>query len=167
MNQVNCFQDVDASLEKAVEFREFVRKKNKIFVLTNGCFDLLHAGHVFSLTEACKQGDYLWVALNSDKSIRKLKGEKRPIIPQNYRAFLLRSLSVVSGVTFFDTSRLNSEILALKPDVYVKAGDYNESNIAKEELSALKCIGAKIKFVPFLTGHSTTSLVERIIKQNQ
>ena len=114
------------SLSDAVSFRKKVRESGKSFVLTNGCFDLLHCGHAYSLAEASKFGDYLWVAMNSDASIRKLKGAERPIVPEDQRAYLVASLSCVSGVTLFENERLTQEILALEPDVYVKSSDYTE-----------------------------------------
>ncbi len=167
MEKFNCFQNISSSLEDAIEYRNKIRQKGKSFVLTNGCFDLLHAGHVYSLIEAKRLGDCLWIALNSDKSVKNLKGKNRPIIKQDHRAFLLKNLSVVSGITIFDTIRLDSEIMALKPDIYVKSGDYDESTIAKEELSALKCVNAKIQFVPFLKYYSTSSLIENICSINE
>jgi rfaE bifunctional protein nucleotidyltransferase chain/domain len=115
------------------------------------------------LIEASKFGDYLWVALNSDYSIKQLKGNSRPIIPERDRAFILNSLSCVTGVTLFDTKRLNEEIISLKPDVYVKSGDYDPSSIAKEESLALTQVNAEIKFVSFLSGKSTSSLIKEII----
>ena len=150
------------SLDEAVRFREDAKRSGKTFVLTNGCFDLLHYGHVSSLTEASKLGDYLWVAMNSDSSTRNLKGENRPIIPEEERACLLASLTCVSGVTLFENRRLVKEILALQPDIYVKSGDYTEDSIDPEEKDALRLVQASIKFVPFVQGSSTTSLLKRI-----
>jgi rfaE bifunctional protein nucleotidyltransferase chain/domain len=131
-------------------------------VLTNGCFDLLHYGHVESLTQAAALGDYLWVAMNSDSSVRALKGIDRPIIPENERAYLLNSLDCISGVTLFENERLTEEILALQPDVYVKSSDYTVDSIDPEEKKALMSVNASLKFVPFVAGHSTSSLIERI-----
>ena len=154
------------TLEDAVLFRNKIKQEKRKFVLTNGCFDLLHSGHLHSLIEASKHGDCLWVALNSDISIKALKGDSRPIIPEKDRAFLLKNLSCVSGVTLFDTKRLDQEILFLKPDIYVKAGDYDETTIAKEERVALKEVNAEIKFVSFLPGKSTSSLIQDITSKS-
>ena len=151
------------SLADAVSYRMNARREGKSFVLTNGCFDLVHAGHVFSLTQASGFGDYLWVAMNSDASVRLLKGDHRPVLPEEERAYLLNSLSCVSGVTLFDGQRLTEEILALQPDVYVKSGDYTEETIDQEERKALLSVGASIKFVPFLEGLSTSSLIDKIL----
>lgn len=150
------------SLEDAVCFRKKVRESGKLFVLTNGCFDLLHCGHAYSLAEASKYGDYLWVAMNSDASTRKLKGAERPIIPEDQRAYLLTSLSCISGVTLFDSERLTQEILALEPDVYVKSSDYTVESIDSDEKEALLSVNASLKFVSFLSGNSTSSLIKRI-----
>lgn len=150
------------SLEDAVCFRKKVRDAGKTFILTNGCFDLLHCGHAYSLAEAAKFGDYLWVAINSDASVRKLKGAERPIISEEQRAYLLTSLSCVSGVTLFDNERLIQEILALEPDVYVKSKDYTEETIDSHEKEALSTVQATLKFVSFLPGNSTSSLIKRI-----
>ena len=153
------------SLKEATSFRKKVRESGKSFVLTNGCFDLLHCGHAYSLQEASKYGDHLWVAMNSDASVHKLKGTKRPIVPEDQRAYLLNSLSCVSGVTLFENERLTQEILALEPDVYVKASDYTEDSINPEEKEALLSVNATLQFVPFLPGNSTSSLIKRIQSQ--
>ena len=162
MGENNIIKDYSLSLKKAVIFRNDVRKKGKSFVLTNGCFDLLHSGHVHSLYEASKLGDYLWVAINSDISIKELKGENRPIISELDRAYIVSNLACVSGVTIFNTKRLDKEILSLKPDIYVKAGDYDKTNIVKIERDALDKVNAKLKFVSFLPGRSTTAIIDQL-----
>ena len=167
MGEINIIKDYSLSLKEAVVFRNNVRKKGKTFVLTNGCFDLLHSGHVHSLHEASKLGDYLWVAINSDISIKGLKGENRPIISELDRAYIVSSLACVSGVTIFNTKRLDKEILSLKPDVYAKAGDYNKTNIAKIERDALDKVDAKLKFVSFLPGRSTTAIINQLTLQRK
>lgn len=100
--------------------------------------------------------------MNSDASARKLKGKERPIVPEDQRAYLLASLSCVSGVTLFDNERLTQEILTLEPDVYVKSSDYTEESIDPDEKDALLSVNASLKFVPFLSGNSTSSLIKRI-----
>lgn len=100
--------------------------------------------------------------MNSDSSVRALKGIDRPIIPENERAYLLNSLDCISGVTLFENERLTEEILALQPDVYVKSSDYTVDSIDPEEKKALMSVNASLKFVPFIAGHSTSSLIERI-----
>ena len=102
----NLIKNSAVSLQDALSFRNKAKKEKKTFVLTNGCFDLLHSGHVFSLIEASKLGDYLWVAINSDSSIKNLKGPKRPIVNEIDRAYLLTSLQCVAGVTIFEHSKV-------------------------------------------------------------
>ena len=159
----NPIENCSVPLKDAMIFREQAKQNNKTFVLTNGCFDLLHSGHVHSLIEASKLGDFLWVGLNSDSSIKKLKGESRPIISEQDRAFIITNLQCVSGVTIFNSKRLNKEIISLKPDVYAKSGDYNLSNIAEEEQQALIEVKSRIEFVSFLPEKSTTALINKIV----
>lgn len=149
-------------LESACKIRENLRNQNKKVVLTNGCFDLLHAGHIYSIHQAAAHGDSLWIALNSDTSVKKLKGDKRPIFDENIRAYILSALEDVDGIFLFKNSTLTNEILSFKPDVYVKSGDYTLESLNKSERSALQTIQAKIYFVPFLNGFSTTSIIKKI-----
>src|SRR5689334_5112144 len=108
------------SLEEAAHKRRLLREKGKRLVITNGCFDLLHAGHLVYLKESAAFGDELWIVVNSDKSVRSLKGSKRPIQGEEERMFALSCLEFVSGIVLFDTERLDREIMALQPDVYTK-----------------------------------------------
>ena len=137
-------------------------RSGKRVVLTNGCFDLMHPGHIFLLEQAASFGDRLLVALNSDESVRQLKGNERPIIPQNLRAYAISSLRFVHGVFIFDGTRVVDEIRALAPDVYVRAADRRLVDLNSKELCALRDVGTAIEFVPFLDGFSTTAIVARI-----
>ena len=150
------------SIEKACSKRDEIKKNGKTLVLTNGCFDLLHAGHVYSLSQASKLGDYLWVALNSDSSIKRIKGLERPIIDEMERAYMLKSLSFVQQIILFDSMTLEKEIEILKPDFYVKSSDYNLDSINLLEKTALSKANTKIEFVDLLQGKSTTDLISRI-----
>jgi rfaE bifunctional protein nucleotidyltransferase chain/domain len=150
------------TLADAVKHREMCRLLGKSFVLTNGCFDLLHMGHIYALEQAALQGDCLWVLLNASVGIKQLKGPSRPIQTDLERAYALGALSCVSGVTLFDTQRIVEEICLLQPDVYVKSGDYTLERLHPEERLALESVGAKIVFIPFLKGFSTTHLLERL-----
>ena len=152
------------SFDKAMEARALAYQQNKRFVLTNGCFDLLHAGHAYSLKKASEFGDVLWVGLNSDKSVRKLKGKQRPINSESDRGYLINSLEVVDGVFLFDNQILSNEILLLKPDAYVKSSDYNYESLNKHERDALEKVGAKVFFVPLLKKLSSSSIIEKIKK---
>lgn len=152
------------SLEKSIAIRECAQKEGKVFVLTNGCFDLLHPGHISYLREAKKRGDILWIALNGENSVQELKGPTRPVMTDEERAYMLAGLEMIDGIVLFNTLRLDKEILALKPDVYVKAGDYTIETLNAQERSALEKVGAKIEFIPFLEGYSTTGLIKKISK---
>ncbi len=149
-------------LDEAVARREQHREAGERVVLTNGCFDLLHTGHLYFLKEAAKQGDHLFIMLNGDQSVKALKGPTRPIQSETERAYLLGSLPFVDCLAVFHTPRLTAEITALRPDIYVKAGDYDMTNINAEERGALESCGTDIRFLPFLEGYSTTSLIAKI-----
>jgi len=143
-------------------YREKLRAGKKTLVLTNGCFDLLHAGHVYALQEAAQQADVLWVGINSDSGVRQLKGNNRPIYPQEARIYLLNALECVQGLFVFDGCDLADEITQIQPDVYVKSGDYTLDKLNRKERLALEACHAKIMFLPFLEGWSTTHIVKAI-----
>ena len=149
------------TLEYTLEQRQKMYSLGIKFVLTNGCFDIVHAGHLQYLTTCSKQG-YVCVAINSDKSIKALKGENRPIVEQGWRMMLVNGLKPVSNVFMFDGKRLHEEIKQIKPDIYVKAGDYNMDTINAQEREALLYVGADIQFVPPLYGLSTSSIIDKI-----
>ena len=150
------------SFEEICKIRSERKQQGKTIVLTNGCFDLVHAGHVYSLEKAATLGDELWVALNSDSSVRRLKGINRPIYSQKERAYLLGALESVSLTFFFDSTNLAQEIKSLRPEFYAKSGDYSLDNLNPEELMALEKANTKICFVPFLEGFSTSRTVKSI-----
>lgn len=152
------------SLEEAVAHREALRAEGRRVVLTNGCFDLLHTGHIYSLQQSSGFGDALFVAINSARSVRELKGEGRPVQGDKERAYALGALACVDTVVLFDTPRLVAEIEALKPDSYAKAGDYTLETLHPGERGALEACGASVHFIPYLEGYSTTSLIQRIAK---
>ena len=152
------------SLEEAVAWRENLRKSNRKLVVTNGCFDLVHRGHASYLIEAAKLGDELLVLINSDASVRAIKGESRPVVSESDRAYLLAALESVSKVVIFDDARCDKELAALKPDVYAKAGDYTLETLVASEREALQSCGAEIVFMPFIKGFSTTNIIEVISK---
>lgn len=155
------------TLEEAVAARAKLRAEGKKLVLTNGVFDLLHTGHLYYLQEARKLGDALFVAINSDASVRALKGPTRPVMTEEQRAYALGALWFVTGIVIFREPRLVPEIRALRPDVYCKAGDYTLEKLNPEERAELEQGGADIKFLPFLPGFSTTNLIERIRKAGE
>jgi len=136
------------------------KELDETIVFTNGCFDLLHVGHVHILREAKKLGDRLIVGLNSDESVKKLKGAMRPINFENDRAFVLKNLSSVDGVIIFQEDTPLTLIKILRPDLLVKGEDYSEANLVGAEF--VKSTGGKVVIIPFLDGFSTTNLLQRI-----
>lgn len=152
------------SLTDAVEARTALRESGKTMVMTNGCFDLLHVGHISYLQEAKKLGDELWVLINSDASVKALKGPDRPIETEAERAYCLAALSCIDRIVVFDNPRLVEEINQLKPDVYTKAGDYTIDTLYQPERQAFDNAGTQIQFLPFLEGFSTTKMIEKIHK---
>ncbi len=142
--------------------RKLIKNKGKKLVLTNGCFDLLHAGHIYSLEAAAQQGDVLWVGVNSDTSVRKLKGNNRPIYNEQIRLYLLNALQCVQGIFLFQGQDLAEEIKKICPDIYVKAGDYTLDKLNVKERLALEACHTKIMFMPFLKGWSTTNIIKKL-----
>ena len=150
------------SLADAAAWRESLRKEGKKLVVTNGCFDIMHRGHASYLEGARKLGDAMLILLNSDESVRALKGERRPIVCEDDRAFMLNSLRCVDRVVIFNSSRCDKELKAIAPDVYVKAGDYTVETLDPTERQALFDSGTEIVFMPFVAGLSTTNVIEKI-----
>ena len=153
------------TLTQAVAARRRTRAAGGTFVLTNGVFDLLHPGHASSLEAARRlagKDGKLFVALNSDKSVRALKGPLRPVLDEKSRAYTLAQLRSVDGVVIFRGKRLAREIAALRPDVYCKAGDYSLETLDPSERAALEAAGSRVVFMPFLKGFSTTRLIQRL-----
>jgi len=147
--------------EMIVRFAREKRNGKKV-VFTNGCFDLLHPGHIRSLEAARASGDVLIVGINSDESVRALKGEGRPVIPQEERAEVLASLECVDAVVIFEESTPQNVVAALVPDVLVKGGDWPGNQIVgREEVEAA---GGKVVLVDVVAGYSTTEILKKIRK---
>ena len=151
-------------LEEVSDRCDSLRAAGKKLVATNGCFDLLHVGHVRYLQAARALGDFLVVGLNADRSVRELKGTGRPLTTENDRAELIAALQCVDLVTVFPQLRATQFIAAVRPAIYVKGGDYSRETLDEEERAMLKDIGAEVRLVPFQTGYSTTRLIEQICK---
>ena len=148
------------SLEKLLGVRQGLRAAGQTLVFTNGVFDLLHVGHVRYLAEARSLGDALVVAINSDRTVRELKGEERPVTNESERAEILAALRSVSYVTIFDDISPRSLIAQLLPEVLVKGGDWGLDEIhGREEVEAA---GGKVAALPFVPGASTTNIIERM-----
>jgi rfaE bifunctional protein nucleotidyltransferase chain/domain len=148
------------AVEELVRKREALRRDGLAVVFTNGCFDLLHPGHVRYLADARSLGDVLVVALNSDRSVRILKGEGRPILNEQERAEVVAALQAVDFVTIFDQETPLALIARLLPDILVKGGDWSVDEIVgREEVEAA---GGKVLSLPYIEGKSTTEIIERI-----
>ena len=143
-------------------WREAMRSAGRTVVVTNGCFDILHAGHVAYLEAARDQGDVLLVGLNSDRSVRELKGTGRPINTESDRAKVLSALEAVDAVVIFGETRATDFLRDAQPDVYVKGGDFQVQDLPADELAAVNAVGGKVKTLAHAPGLSTTNLVRRI-----
>jgi rfaE bifunctional protein nucleotidyltransferase chain/domain len=141
---------------------EAMRSRGEKLVLTNGCFDLLHVGHVRYLRAAQALGNALAVAINGDESVRALKGEGRPINREADRAEVVAGLEFVDYVVVFAGKRATQLLANVRPSIYVKGGDYTRETLNAEERQALEDAGAEIRIVPLETGYSTSSLVEKL-----
>ena len=156
-------KDKILSIEEMLVERERLRLQGARLVFTNGVFDLLHVGHVRYLAQARSLGDVLVVAINSDRTVRELKGPDRPIFDQSERAEILAALRQVDYVVVFDDVSPRTLIAQILPDVLVKGGDYQLDQIhGREEVEAA---GGKVISLPFVDGASTTTLIERMKKQ--
>jgi rfaE bifunctional protein nucleotidyltransferase chain/domain len=141
------------------------KRNGKRVVFTNGCFDLLHPGHIHSLEAARNLGDFLIVGINSDESVRTLKGEGRPLIPEQERAEILASLECVDGVVIFDELTPQKTIAGLLPDILVKGSDWPGNQIVgREEVEAA---GGKVVLIDNVAGYSTTDIVKKIRNETQ
>ena len=163
MRRVN-FRRKIIPFKDLAEWRMRLRESGKKLVVTNGCFDLLHLGHVAYLETARNQGDALLVGVNGDKSVRELKGPERPLNEESDRAAVLAGLQSVDGVCIF-TERLATRFLeAAQPDVYVKGGDYTLETLNQDERRTVEQTGGRIVIIPFVPGKSTTALLKKIAK---
>ena len=148
-------------IDSLVDDRERLRREGKRVVFTNGCFDLLHPGHVRYLAEARSLGDALIVGLNSDRSVRALKGEGRPILDESERAEVVAALEAVDYVVVFDEDTPQELIARLLPDVLVKGGDWPlDQIVGREEVEAA---GGQVVSLPYIEGSSTSDIIERIV----
>ncbi|MDA3792898.1 MAG: adenylyltransferase/cytidyltransferase family protein [Elusimicrobia bacterium] len=158
----DLFADKNFS-DKDFSDKNFSGKKvsGKKVVFTNGCFDILHSGHIFILREAARQGDILIVGLNDDSSVKLIKGENRPVIDENSRAEILNALEMVDYVILFSEPTPENIIEAIKPDVLVKGGEYGEGEIVGENIAA-ETVRIKMKL-----GYSTTSIIEKMKREDK
>ncbi len=152
-NKIKTLPQIAAAIKK-------LKQKNKKVVFTNGCFDILHAGHVNYLSKAKSLGDVLVIGLNSDGSAKKLKGKSRPIVAQKNRAILLAALEAVDFVVVFNDLAPLKLIKLVKPDVLVKGGDWKKENIVGYDF--VKSYGGKVKSLVYIKGLSTRGLIDKI-----
>ncbi len=144
------------------QWRAALRARGKKLVVTNGCFDLLHLGHVTYLETARQQGDALLIGLNGDGSVRQLKGPDRPLNGEYDRAAVLSALESVDGVCIFAERTATRFLASAQPDIYVKGGDYTLETLEADERRAVEQGGGKIVIIPFVPGKSTTELLKKI-----
>ena len=140
-----------------------LRKLKRKIAFTNGCFDILHLGHVSYLQEAKKAADILIVGLNSDRSVKKIKGPKRPIVDERSRAAVLAALACVDHVVLFDGATPIKLIEAVKPDILIKGADWKGKGAVGSE--SVRAYGGKVKFIKFVKGISSTGIMNRIVKR--
>lgn len=150
------------SLDELTSIRNSLRSRGKRVVFTNGCFDILHRGHVEFLNQAKGFGDVLVVGLNSDASMQKIKGKNRPVVPEGDRAFILSNLNAVDYVSIFEDETPLGMIAALLPDVLVKGADWGIEEIVGKDV--VEAAGGVVRSVPLVPNRSTTDIVKKIVK---
>lgn len=149
------------SRSEIVEVRKKLKAENKKLVFTNGCFDLIHAGHVDYLVKSREMGDALVVALNTDESVKRIKGNKRPILQQDERAFILSNLKCVDYVTFFEEDTPAQIISEIVPDILVKGADWDINKIVGKDV--VESNGGEVKTIRFVNDQSTSKIIESIL----
>ena len=156
------FRDKIIAWNDLPAWRKQLRATGKKLVVTNGCFDLLHLGHVTYLENARNFGDALLLGVNGDAGVRELKGPTRPVNSEGDRASVLAALESITAVCIFPEKTATNFLAAAQPDIYVKGGDYTLETLNQDERRAVESAGGKIVLVPFVPGKSTTSLLEKI-----
>lgn len=146
-------------LKELLNIVEELKKQGKILVTTNGCFDILHAGHVRYLKKAKELGDILIIGLNSDNSVKSIKGPTRPINNENDRAEVLSSLEAVDFVVMFEEDTPANLLAQIKADIHVKGGDYTVESLPESEI--IHAYGGRIEFIPLVEGRSTTNIIQK------
>jgi len=151
------------SIKELVDIRNNLKKENKKVVFTNGCFDILHAGHVDYITKAKEKGDILIVAVNSDASVKRIKGVLRPIVPQHERAFIISFLKPVDYVVIFEEDTPYEMIKQLVPDILVKGEDWLIENIIGRDI--VETNGGKVETIKFVNNQSTTNIIKTVLER--
>jgi D-glycero-beta-D-manno-heptose 1-phosphate adenylyltransferase len=158
------FRDKIISRKRLPEWRAGLRGNGRRLVVTNGCFDLLHVGHVTYLETARSKGDALLVGMNSDDSVRELKGEGRPVTQEQDRAAVIAALESVDGVCIFADRTATRFLERAQPDVYVKGGDYTLDTLNADERRVVEQAGGRILIIPFVPEKSTTALIQKLTR---
>jgi D-glycero-beta-D-manno-heptose 1-phosphate adenylyltransferase len=158
------FRDKLITWDDLPRWRENLRQRGQKLVVTNGCFDLLHLGHVTYLEGARNLGAALLIGINSDEAVRQLKGPSRPVNSESDRAAVLAALESVSGVCLFQEKRATRFLGHAQPDIYVKGGDYTLETIEQEERRIVEAAGGKVVILPFVPGKSTTAILAQIAR---
>jgi rfaE bifunctional protein nucleotidyltransferase chain/domain len=158
------FGDKILTAESLFDWRDNIKRKGQRLAATNGCFDILHAGHINYLQAARNAADALIVGINSDRSVRELKGPTRPIQNENDRAAIIAALQSVDGVYIFDELRATKFLELTQPELYVKGGDYSLEELPEEERQIISKIGAELKVLELVSGRSSSNIADRIIR---
>ena len=156
------FRNKIIEAKQLANWRQSVRESGKKLVVTNGCFDILHVGHITYLENARNFGGALLIGVNSDAAVSGLKGPGRPVNTENDRMLVLAALESVDGVSLFPETTATKFLTVAQPDIYVKGGDYTLETLNQEERRAVESAGGRIVLVPFVPGKSTTGLLEKI-----
>jgi len=162
MNRLDVIQSKIIDINNIESLLIYWKLKNRKLVFTNGCFDIIHRGHVEYLAQAADFGDELIIGLNTDSSVRRLKGDTRPVQDEVARALMMASLQFVSTVILFDEDTPYELIKKVQPDVLIKGSDYNIENIVGYDIVMAK--GGEVKTIDFIDGYSTTSIIEKLKK---
>ena len=160
MDKLNDIQSKIIDINNIESYLTDWSLKNQKIVFTNGCFDILHRGHVEYLAQAANHGDILVIGVNTDNSVRRIKGETRPVQDEYARAILLASLSFVSAIVLFDDDTPYNLIKKIQPDILIKGSDYNIDDIVGSDIVINK--GGKVITIDFIEGYSTSSIIEKL-----
>jgi D-glycero-beta-D-manno-heptose 1-phosphate adenylyltransferase len=158
------FSNKIKTLDEALIWRKELKKCNKKLVVTNGCFDIVHRGHLSYLIKSRQEGDVLLLAVNSDNSVRVNKGPSRPVISESDRTFILSCFPFIDAIVLFDTPRCDEILERIQPDIYVKGADYDLNTMDQEERKILESVGSEIRFISFVDGYSSTNIINKMKK---
>lgn len=162
MDKLNIIQSKIIDINNIESYLTYWNLKNQKIVFTNGCFDILHRGHVEYLAQAANHGDVLIIGVNTDSSVKRIKGETRPVQDEYARAILLASLNFVTAVVLFDEETPYNLIKRIQPDVLIKGSDYSIKDIIGSDIVEAK--GGKVITIDFIEGYSTTSIIKKLKK---